>query len=81
MNKYKTALAELPVGTKATIVEIMPESRGGKKFADAGFVAGTEVEVEAHAPFGGLIRVRVMDCSMALHRNEAAGIITMTSGD
>lgn len=81
MDTKNITLADLPVGTKAAVVRLILDARGSKKFADAGFVAGTEVEVEAHAPFGGLIRVRVMDCSMALHRNEAAGIITMTFGD
>ena len=53
----KGSLADLPVGTKATIVGILPQSRGRKKFADVGIVPGTELLIEAHAPFGGLIRV------------------------
>ena len=69
------SLAELPVGAKATILNVMPRSRGRKKFADVGIVPGTELHVEAHAPFGGLIRVRVMGCSMALHRDDAAEIM------
>lgn len=73
-NKVCT-LAELPVGTKATIVKIMPRSRGKKKFADIGIVPGTELLIEAHAPFGGLIRVRVMDTSMALHKDDVADIV------
>ena len=71
----KMSLAELPVGTKATIVGISPKSRGAKKFADVGIVPGTELLIEAHAPFGGLIRVKVMETSMALHKDEAACII------
>ncbi len=68
-------LAELPVGTTATIVKIMPKMRGRKKFADVGLVAGSELLMEAHAPFGGLIRVKVMETSMALHRDDAANIV------
>ena len=68
-------LAELPVGTKATIVQIMPRSRGRKKFADVGIVPGTELLIEAHAPFGGLIRVKVMEPSMALQKDDAADIM------
>lgn len=68
-------LAELPVGTKATIIKIMPKSRGRKKFADVGIVPGTELIIEAHAPFGGLIRVKVMESSMALHKDDAADIV------
>ncbi len=68
-------LEELPVGTKATIVKVMPKARGRKKFADVGLVPGSELVIEAHAPFGGLIRVKVMETSMALHKDDAAGIV------
>ena len=71
----KSSLADLPVGTKATIVGISPQSRGRKKFADVGIVPGTELLIEAHAPFGGLIRVKVMETSMALHKDDAACIM------
>lgn len=73
-NKECT-LADLPVGTKATIVKVIPKSRGSKKFADVGIVPGSELLIEAHAPFGGLIRVKVMETSMALHKDEAANIV------
>ncbi len=68
-------LANLPVGVTATIVKVLPELRGRKKFADVGLVAGTELTVEARAPFGGLIRVKFLDTNMALHRDDADGIL------
>jgi len=74
-DNERTTLAELPVGTKATILKIMPQSRGRKKFADVGLVPGSELLLEAEAPFGGLLRVRVMESSMALHRDDAADIV------
>ena len=77
----KGSLAELPVGTKATIVGILPQSRGRKKFADVGIVPGSELLIEAHAPFGGLIRVKVMETSMALHKDEAADIVLRKEGE
>ena len=73
-------LAELPVGSTATIVKVMPKARGRKKFADIGLVAGTELLMESHAPFGGLIRVKVMETSMALHRDDAANIVMKKEG-
>lgn len=69
------SLADLPVGASARIVKIMPKARGRKKLADVGLVAGTELLMEAHAPFGGLMRVRVLETSMALHSEEAANIV------
>ena len=77
----KGSLAELPVGTKATIVGISPQSRGRKKFADVGIVPGTDLLIEAHAPFGGLIRVKVMESSMALHKDDAACIMLEKTED
>ena len=77
----KGSLAELPVGTKATIVGILPQSRGRKKFADVGIVPGTELLIEAHAPFGGLIRVKVMETSMALHKDDAVCIMLEKTED
>ena len=73
--KDEVSLADLPVGATATIVKVIPESRGRKKFADVGLVPGTELLIEAHAPFGGLIRVKVMETSMALHKDDAANIL------
>jgi len=73
--KAVLSLANLPVGVTATILKVLPGLRGRKKFADVGLVAGTELTVEAYAPFGGLIRVKFMDTSMALHRDDAAGIL------
>ena len=71
----KATLADLPVGATATIIKILPELRGRKKFADVGLVAGTELLMEAHAPFGGLLRVRVLETSMAMHRDDAAYVV------
>lgn len=68
-------LAELPVGAVATVVGILPQSRGCKKFADAGIVPGVEVQVEAHAPLGSLIRIKVMESSVALNKVDAACIM------
>ena len=68
-------LADLPVGASATIVKIIPNSRGEKKFADVGLVPGAELVMQAHAPFGGLIRVKVMETSMALHASDAKNIV------
>ena len=67
--------ADLPVGTTATILRVLPEWRGRRKFADVGLIPGVELLMEAHAPFGGLLRIRVMDTSMALHRDDAVCIM------
>ena len=75
VNTEETTLAELPVGSTATIVKILPHSKGRKKFADVGLVPGVELIMEAQAPFGGLLRVKVLETSMALHKNDAQNIV------
>ncbi|MBR4665463.1 MAG: ferrous iron transport protein A [Lentisphaeria bacterium] len=72
-------LDQLPIGTRATIVKILPDLREKKKFADVGLIAGAELVMEAHAPFGGLLRVKILETSMALHRDDAAKIVLKKS--
>ena len=68
-------LAELPVGMQGIVVRILPELRERKKFADVGMVSGASLTMEGHAPFGGLLRVRILDTSVAIHKDDAAKII------
>ena len=68
-------LDQLPVGAVATIVKILASARNHKKFADIGLVPGTELQMQSHAPFGVLLRIKLLDSSMALHRKDAAGIL------
>ncbi len=68
-------LADLPVGTAGTIIKVLPGWRGRKKFADVGLVEGAELLMEAHAPFGGLLRVKVLETSVAMHRDDAAHVM------
>lgn len=68
-------LAELPIGAAGTVSKVSAQLRGKKKFADVGFVPGAELVMEGHAPFGGLLRVKVMESSLSLHRDEAANIL------
>ena len=75
LNPGESTLAELPVGRSAVIVSMKPGLRGKKKFADVGLVPGTLLEMEAHAPFGGLLRIKVMDSSLSIHRDDAANIV------
>lgn len=79
-EEKELTLADLPVGSTATIVRILPKTRGRKKFADVGLVPGTELLMEAHAPFGGLLRVKIMEASMALHRDDVREVLIKEKG-
>ena len=68
-------LDKLPVGATATIIKVLSKEKGRQKFADVGLVPGQELIMEAHAPFGGLIRVKVLESSISLHSDDAENII------
>lgn len=74
-NSIPIALAELAVGESAVIDSITEKLAGVRKFADLGLVRGTMLTMEGHAPFGDLIRVRVMGSSLSLRSKEAKCIM------
>ena len=55
----------------AEIVYISESLRGIKKFADMGIVPGAVLEHEGTAPFGDLIRIRLMDTQLSLRTKDA----------
>ena len=68
-------LSELPEGASAIVVKVSDNLRGKKKFADLGLVHGTLLKVEGHAPFGNLLRVRVLFSSLSMRSQDAANIL------
>lgn len=74
-SEKELTLDNLPIGASATILKIVPKPAGRKNSPTWDFVPGTELIMEAHAPFGGLIRVKVMETSMALHSDDAKNIV------
>ena len=67
-------LNELPIGQSAVVVQVDDNLRGVKKFADLGLVPGTLLQVEGRAPFGDLLRIKVMGSSLSLRSRDAAFI-------
>lgn len=68
-------LSQLRHRQTGTIAAIDDKLRNSKKFSDVGFVKGQEVMFEQKTLFGGLIRVNVMDSSIALHKDDAQHIL------
>ena len=68
-------LTELPVGSAGVVVGLQETMRGVKKFADAGMVPGAELFMQSHAPLGSLLRIKLLGCSLALHKNEGRCIM------
>ena len=64
-------LDRLPIGAIGVITELSDKMPGKKKFTDVGLVEGSLVRMDGHAPFGGLLRINVMDTCLALHTDDA----------
>ncbi|MDD3153506.1 MAG: metal-dependent transcriptional regulator [Victivallaceae bacterium] len=67
-------LNQLPDGRSGVVVKVDETLRGLRKFADLGMVRGTLLTMEGRAPFGDLIRVKVMNSSLTLRSRDAACI-------
>lgn len=74
-NSIPIALADLEVGESAVIDHTTEKLAGIRKFADLGLVRGTMLTLEGHAPFGDLLRIRVMGSSLSLRKKEAKHIM------
>ena len=56
------------------VVHVAENLRGIKKFADLGLVPGTLLQMEGRAPFGDLLRVKVMGSSLSMRAGDAMHI-------
>ncbi|MEA4862338.1 MAG: DtxR family transcriptional regulator [Victivallaceae bacterium] len=68
------SLDNLAEGDRAVIAHVAANLRGLRRFADLGLVPGTPLELEGHAPFGDLLRVRVLGSSLSIRSGDAAYI-------
>ena len=76
------SLDRLEDGQSGIVVRVSNNLRGIKKFADLGLVTGTLLQMEGRAPFGDLLRVRVMGSSLSMRSKDAAHIwLRLTKND
>jgi DtxR family Mn-dependent transcriptional regulator len=68
------SLDQLPLGREAMVVNISENLPGLKKFADLGLVHGSILQMEGRAPFGDLIRIRVMESRLSMREKDATNI-------
>lgn len=64
-------LDKLEKNHHAELVYISESLRGIKKFADMGLVPGAILQYEGIAPFGDLIRIKLMDTQLSLRTGDA----------
>jgi Fe2+ transport system protein FeoA len=70
----ETTVADLRIGREAVIAAIKGSSRVARRLADMGLGRGALVMVEAIAPMGDPVRVKIRGYRLALRKQEAEGI-------
>ena len=65
------SLDQLPEGEIGVVVRVAESLRGIKKFADLGIVPGTLIQVDGTAPFGDLMRIRIMGSCLSIRSSDA----------
>ena len=74
-NREIIPLNKLEIGRNAILIRLDGKLRKKKKCADLGLVAGTLLQMEGKAPFGGLLRIKVMGSSISIHSEDAEHIL------
>lgn len=75
-------LCDLPVGSKATIVELSLPASAQEYLMRLGFAPGTEVEVLRKLPFRGPVIYRMLGIDTAIRHDVAERIrVRMTSAE
>jgi DtxR family Mn-dependent transcriptional regulator len=73
----QTTVADLKIGREAVIAAVRGSGRVSRRLADMGLGRGALVVVEAVAPMGDPIRVKIRGYRLALRKQEAQGIVVV----
>ena len=68
-------LGELPVGSRATVIEVKGGGKHQRRMLDMGLVPGAEVAVIRTAPLGDPIEYRIKGTAIAMRRTDADSIL------
>ena len=74
-------LGELPVGSRAHVVEILGTGKHQRRRLDMGFVPGAKVTVLRRAPLGDPIEYRIKGTAVAMRRDDANTILVDELGN
>jgi ferrous iron transport protein A len=68
-------LTSIPLGARATVVEIKLPPATRPRLMEMGLLVGTEVELVRFAPLGDPVEIKVRGYHLTLRRNEADQIL------
>ena len=69
--KKITTLNKLPIGVKATIVNIDKKSNLKRRFNDLGLIEGSTIQSEFKAPFNDPTAYFIKGCTIAIREDDA----------
>jgi len=72
-------LTSIPLGTRATVVEIKLPPATRPRLMEMGLIIGTQVELVRFAPLGDPVEIKVRGYHLTLRRNEAEQILVRAS--
>lgn len=75
MGKASRTLTHLPIGTKATVDTLDPDSNIKRRLLDLGFTRGTVVEAVQKSPGGDPIAYLVRGAVIALRSEDSATVL------
>jgi ferrous iron transport protein A len=74
MPGNRQSLAQLPAGTKASVIEISIPPEGRSRLMEMGLLVGTPVELIRFAPLGDPVEIKVRGYHLTLRKHEAEQI-------
>ena len=77
LSDGRTTVADLEIGREAVIVAVKARGQTARRLVDMGLGRGALVTVEAVAPMGDPIRVRIRGYRLALRKQDAQGIVVV----
>lgn len=68
------SICDLKIGEKATIEELLGDSKLNKRLSALGLIKGTEVELRRVAPLGDPIIINLRGFDLAIRKKDAKNI-------
>lgn len=68
------SICDLKIGEKATIAELLGDSKLNKRLSALGLIKGTEVELRRVAPLGDPIIINLRGFDLAIRKKDAKNI-------
>ncbi len=77
MSANARSLADLPIGERSLVAELISTGTNRRRMLDLGLVPGTEIEAVLKSPSGGVAAYLIRGALIAIRREDAENIIIL----